>query len=193
MDPTRGLTATGEKQIPLMADFLIAMECEVGLVLHSDMKRGRDTAEGIAKLLVADTAQDPAIGPNANDEREVADGAVAKAWKVIQQYAKQVDADEMLLVVSHGPLINALSAMLLESGEGDKFHFSHASIAKFDTDEPATPVGTGRGENVAYLHWLATAKLMKRTMKHDPELIEAALRVADEAFAIGEIAFAESQ
>ncbi len=187
MDPTRGLTAAGEKQIPVMADFLLAMECDVGLILHSDMKRGRKTAEGIAKLLDVDTAQDPAVGPNANDDREVDAGAVEKAWKVIQRYAKQVDDDEILLVVSHGPMINALVAMLLESGEGDKFHFNHASIAKLDTDDPAEPVGTGRGANVAYMHWMASVKLQKRTVKHEPELIEAALRVADAAMGLVEI------
>lgn len=187
MDPTRGLTDTGEKQIPIMADFLLAMDANVGLILHSEFARGRDTAEGIAKLLDVDTAQDPAVGPNAGDDREVDDGAVAKAWKVIQRYAKQVADDEILLIISHGPLINALAAMLLESGEGDKFHFNHGTIAKFDTDEPDTPVGTGRGENIAYLHWMATTKLMKRTIKHDPELIESALRVADAALELGEI------
>ena len=49
------------------------------------------------------------------------------------------------------------------------------------------PVGTGRGENIAYLHWMASIKLQKRTIKHEPELMEAALRVIDAALELGEI------
>src|SRR5260370_42488625 len=131
MDVTRTLTKDGEKQIPIMADFLLAMDCNVGLILHSDFARGRDTAEGIAELLDADTAQDPAVGPNAADDNDVEPGAIAKAWKVIQQYAQQVDDDEILDVVSHGPLITALSAKLLQSGEAANFCFCHGTTCEF--------------------------------------------------------------
>lgn len=189
MDVTRGLTKSGEKQIPLMADFLQAMECNVGLILHSDMKRGRDTAEGIAKLLDVDSAQDPAVGPSVDADEKLIEDAPEKAWKVIQRYAKRLPDDELLLVISHGPLINALAAMLLESGEGDKFHFSHASIAKFDTEEPGAGSGypyAGRGENVAYLHWLASPKLMERSIEYEPDLTEAAMALVDAALALGE-------
>lgn len=183
MDPTRALTPTGEKQIPIMADFLNAMDCDIGLILHSDMARGRDTAEGIAKLLEVDTAQDPAVGPEVDAEGNLLPGAESKAWRVIQVYARQIDDDEILLVISHDPLIAALTAWLLQSGEGDKFHFSHGTICKFGTEDPE--IDSDRGANLAYMHWMATAKLMKRAMKHDPELIESALRVADAALELG--------
>ena len=193
MDPTRGLTDTGKKQIPIMADFLNAMDAKVGLILHSDMLRGRETAEGIAELLDVKTEQDPFVGPQAGDDGHVKPAAVKKAWKVIQKYARTVDDGKLLLVVSHGPLINALAAILLESGEGDKFHFSHGSIAKFDTEQPDNYEYAGRGDNAVCMHWMATPKLMKRAMKHEPELIEAALRVADAALAAADVHLEEEK
>ena len=176
MDPTRGLTSTGEAQVKVMARFLQTQTDKIGAVLcSSDLKRGIETAEGLAKRLDVPVIQSPLVDPDSTPQ---------KAWRVIKRAAGELGADEELLVVSHGPLVNSLAAMLLDSGEGDKFHFSHGSIAHFDTETPAAATGytaAGRGEKViAYLHWLATPKLMNRAMEQDEEaVIDEALRIAD--------------
>ena len=174
MDPTRGLTKTGEAQIPVMADFLKTQTNRIGLVACSNMKRGKETAAGLADALDCDLRSNiPQLDPDATP---------AAAWKKIRQLAGALDDDEELLVISHGPLINALAAHLLKSGEGDKFHFTHGAIAHFDTSEPDPATGypvDGRG-GLAYMHWLVTPKLMNRAMQQDRKaVVEAGLKLAD--------------
>lgn len=176
LDPTRPLTDTGKAQIPVMADFLQTQTDKIAAVLcSSDLKRGTDTGEGIAKRLDVPVIYTPWVDPEVD---------VKKCWSVIKKTAAGLEDGEELLVVSHGPTVNALAAYLLDSGDGDKFHFSHGSIAHFDTDDPAVATGypdQGRGENVlAYMHWLVTAKLMNRAMTGDETaVIEEALRIAN--------------
>lgn len=174
MDATRTLTKTGEAQIPVMAHFLKTQTNRIALVACSNMKRGKDTAKGLADALDCDLKDNiPELDPDAKP---------TAAWKKIRQLAGALGDDEELLVVSHGPLINALSALLLKSGEGDKFHFSHGSIAHFDTTEPGAANGypiEGRG-GIAYLHWLVTPKLMNRALEQDRKaVVESGIRLAD--------------
>lgn len=175
LDPTRELTSTGKAQIPVMAKFLQTQTDKIGAVLcSSDLKRGIDTGEGIAKRLDVPVLYTPWVDPEVD---------VKKCWSVIKKMAATLEAGQELLVVSHGPTVNALAAYLLDSGEGDKFHFSHGSIAHFDTDDPQPGTGypeQGRGENViAYLHWMASVKMMNRAMTGDEQaVIEEALRLA---------------
>ena len=170
MDPTRGLTATGEKQVPIMADFLRTQTDKIGVVLSSEFKRGTDTADPIAKKLKVDAIRDPVFGP---------DGKPETAWNAIKKYAAKLDGGEVLLI-SHGPLINSLVAYLLESGEGDKFHFTHGGIAHFDTEEPEAGLYNQNGAEgyqgqSCFLHWMVTPKLINRLQKDDETaVIEAA-------------------
>jgi len=159
LDPTRGLTDTGKLQIPIMAKFLKTQTADVGLVMCSDMHRGIDTAEGMAEYLKVDVLRHPELGP---------DGKPEKAFKIILKQAQKMP-DKELLVVSHGKLINLLAAWLLESGEKDKFHFSHGTIALFDTDEPKNygPYA-GKGGQPAFMHWMVTAKMVNRLKEKDP-------------------------
>lgn len=163
MDPTRGLTSLGEKQIPIMAEFLQTQTRKIGAVLcSSDLKRGVDTGAGLAKELDVPLWQTPQVDPNVAPE---------KAWATIQKFARKLKNDKELLVISHGPTINALAAYLMDSAVGDKFHFSHGTITHWDTDDPNPETGypeAGRGENViAYLHWMATVKMMNRALTQD--------------------------
>ena len=181
LQPDRDLTATGEAQLPVMARFLKTQTDKIGLVLcSSDMLRGQKTGEFLAKKLDVDVQYTPWVDP---------DAPTAQMWKTIQKVAATLNDDDELAVVSHGPTINSLAAWLLDSGEGDKFHFSHGSIAHFDTSSPAPGNGfpvEGRGKNVrAFLHWLVTPKLMNKAMEQDPDaVIEEALRIADEALGV---------
>lgn len=175
MDIKRDLTSTGRKQIPIIIDFLKSQTKDIGLVMCSDMLRGIDTAEPIAEAFDVESIQDPELGPN---------GEPAKAWKRIVKRAKSLPEDERVLVVSHGKLVNCLAAWLLESGEGDKFHFSHGSVASFDTEEPEKgnygPYNGGYQGQPAFLHWMVTPKLLNRVAEDDPKaVIEAALSLAD--------------
>ena len=178
LDITRKLTGAGEKESKWIARFLATQTDKIKLVLHSDMHRGRDTAEIVAESLGVDTVQDPNVGPAA----EPADmmKTIKAVWK---EYAL---GDDELLIVGHGPSINKFTAWLLNSGEGDKFHFSHGSVCHFDTADPF-PYGhdnhgiEGRGEGVrAYLHWMVTPKLVKRAIKQDADaVIKEAAAVVD--------------
>lgn len=168
LDPTRGLTDTGEAQIPLMAKFLKTQTNSIALVMHSEFTRGVDTAEPLADKLGVDTMQTPVLGPAGNP---------MTAWRAIRAQLKRLGGDNEIVVVSHGPLINALIAVLLESGEGDKFHFSHGAIAHLDT---ATPPDTENpGVQPCFLHWMVTPKLVIRLMERDRKaVVEAAIGVA---------------
>lgn len=167
LDITREITSIGEKQAKWIANFLLTQTDKIKLVLHSDMHRGQQTAEIVADILGVDTAQDPHVGPVSEP---------AEIWKAIRRAAKPLGTDE-LVVIGHGPAINKFAAWLLNSGEGDKFHFSHGSVCHFDTQDPETygPENKGiegRGEGVrAYLHWMVTAKLVKRAMKQDLDAV----------------------
>ncbi len=171
MDPTRTLTETGKKQIPYVIDFLKSQTKNIGLVICSDMKRGIDTAQPIADAFDVELARIPQVGPNIEPK---------VAWKAITKLAKTVP-DEELVIVTHGKLVNRLAAWLLESGEGDKFHFSHGSVAHFDTDPPEGygPYNGGDKGQPAVLHWMVTPKLLVRVEEDDPKaVIEAALNLA---------------
>lgn len=173
MDPTRELTSIGWKQIPIMADFLKTQTNKIALIMHSEFTRGKDTAEELGKLLDVETMQTPALGPGAK---------VRRAWDAIQDEIEKLNDGDELLVVSHGPLINLLMALLLESGEGDKFHFSHASIAHLDTE---TPLDTeDPGDQPCYLHWFVTAKLVNRMMEDNRKAIIEVKRVAAAALRV---------
>ena len=174
MDIERTLTATGEKEIPIVIDFLKSVTKDIGLVICSDMHRGIDTAKPIAEAYDVDLIRSPWVGPEIKPER---------AWKEIVKIAKaNLTPDEQPLIVTHGKLVNCLAAWLLESGEGDKFHFIHGAVAKFDTEAPGNygPYNGGDKGQPAVLHWMVTPKVMLRVAEDDPKaVIEAALKLAD--------------
>lgn len=173
MDPTRGLTKTGEAEVPIMAAFLRTQTNKIALVVHSDLKRGRDTAEPIAEELKVPTVETPLVGP---------DGDPKTVMQYLRKLQKDLDEpDGEILLVSHGPFINSFAAWLLDSGEGDKFHFAHGTVCHFDT---LTPPGYGEEgrtpKTQALLHWMATPKLMNRAMEQDRKaVIESAGRLVD--------------
>lgn len=173
MDPTRELTSIGWKQIPIMADFLKAQTNNITLIMHSEFTRGKDTAEELGKLLDVDTMQTPILGPNEDP---------GPAWKVINRQLNKLEGSEELLVVSHGPLINSLMSLLLDSNEGDKFHFSHASIAHLDTQTPLD--AEDPGPQPCFLHWFVTAKLVNRLMEDNRKAIIEVKRVAAAALRV---------
>lgn len=184
LDPTRPLTAKGEAQIPVMAHFLQTQTDHVGAVMcSSDLRRGIETGEALAKLLDVPVLYTPWVDPPANDAAPTV-LQIKKCWRTILRASQDLEDGQELVVISHGPMVNALAAWLLGSNQGDKFHFSHGSIAHFDTADPATETGypdQGRGEGViAYLHWMMSAKGMLRAMEGDDSaVITEALRIAD--------------
>lgn len=171
LDPTRGLTDTGKAQIPIIADFLKTQTNKIKLVMHSEFKRGKDTGEKLANKLGVDTLQHPEIGPA---------GTPQTAWKIIANALADVGGDNEVVIVTHGPLIHTLAAQLLQSGEGEKFHFSHGSIMHLDTETPLD--AESPGPQTCYLHWMVTPKLVNRLVEDDRKaVVEAALRVTDAA------------
>lgn len=186
MDPTRELTDRGREQAKVIGKFLVTQTKKIGLIVCSNLKRGIDTAETMAEYLDVDVERDFRVEP---DQTPLA------MWQCIQQWAKKLEDGEELLIVSHGPLINSFSAWLLNSGEGDKFHFSHATVCHFDTETPEDGrYGyDGRGEKVrAYLHWMATANMVNRLVEESPKaVVESLAGLADAALAVVEAALLE--
>lgn len=179
LDTERGLTKKGEAQIKVVGDFLESQSDKISTVLcSSDLKRGIETGEGLAKILDADLIQSPLVDPP-NNAGTVTDSDIKALWKLIQKTANDIDGE--LLVVSHGPLINATAAWLIGSDQGTRFHFSHGAVSRWDTETPDDYEDDGRGEKViAYLHWFASVKMMLRAMEQDESaVVEEALRIAD--------------
>lgn len=175
----RGLTAKGESQLRVMRDFLESQTDKISTVIcSSDLQRGIETGEYLADKLGAELVQTPLVDPP-NNEGTVADSDVSALWKFIRKAVKATEGE--VLVISHGPLVNALAAFLIGSDQGTRFHFSHGAIAHFDTETPADYEEGGRGESViAYLHWFASCKMMLRAMEQDDSaVIEEALKIAE--------------
>lgn len=170
LDTQRGLTGTGKEQRKVVADFLKTQTDKIGAVLcSSDLKRGIETGEWLADKLGVELLQSPYVDPP-NNAGTVSPDDIQNCWTAIEEAAQSVDEDEELLVVGHGPMINALTADLLDSGDGVNFHFSHGSLMRLEVPDD--------GPNM--LHWFASVKMMLRAMKQDRDAeIDEALALVD--------------
>jgi phosphohistidine phosphatase SixA len=186
LDTERGLTDTGKEQRKIVARFLETQTDSIGAVLcSSDLKRGIQTGEWLAEKLGVELAQSPYVDPP-NNEGTVKPADIKRCWKVIQTQMKKLGNGQELLVVSHGPMINALAAYLIGSDQGARFHFSHGSVMHLDETTPADYVGKHkRGEGViCFLHWFASVKMMNRAMEQDQDAeVTEALALVDSMLA----------
>lgn len=162
LDPERTLTKKGEAQIPVIGDFLLSQTDKISTVVcSSDLKRGIDTGEGLAEHLDADLIQTPLVDPPSNGP-DVPRKDIDALYKFVKKTVK--DAEGEVLVVAHGPMVEAFAAFLLGT---DQFDFSHGSVMRIE-DVPGKTV----------LHWFITPKAMLRAMERDEDAaIDEALRI----------------
>jgi phosphohistidine phosphatase len=113
-DPTRPLTAHGEAQARIMAEFLRREIGRADIVLSSYFKRARDTAAPIAEALGAPVADLWQLQP---------DGQVGEALQAIRRHATG-----HTVVVTHHPLVNELLKELTGC-DTDEVGFHHGHCA----------------------------------------------------------------
>lgn len=150
-DPTRPLTAHGEKQAKVIGQFLHRVVGHIDLILTSYFKRSTQTAAIVAKAIGCETISETAALTPDWDEDD--------ALKEIEFLAG--DSTDVL-VVSHHPLINDLAHRLCGVSTAED-QFKHGHLMHIDN-------ATG------LLHWFVGPKLVERDEK-EKKVIEAALGV----------------
>jgi phosphohistidine phosphatase SixA len=92
------------------------------LVMESNMRRSRDTAEHVTNALDAAHMRSGKLDPDATPEEALAE---------IQRWGKRLKADHVI-AVSHGPLVGSIIG-LLTGANGEQTHFAPGAIAHIET------------------------------------------------------------
>lgn len=124
MDPTRPLTDTGKDQSRMMGKWLKKQLPPHDLLLQSNFKRSQSTAKRIGKKLDLDPVTVGSLDP---------DGTPEQAWEDIKRLGA---GKESVIVVTHAPLVQKLTAYLTGSDTPASIHFPHAAVAHME------PVGS---------------------------------------------------
>jgi phosphohistidine phosphatase len=165
-DPTRWLTDTGRKQAKMMGKWLKRQDEQPDLIIQSNMARSKETVERLTKRIDA-----PVVGSGAIDPDGKPDVAVA----AIRDLAKKAKAN-VVLVVSHAPLVEEILAYLTGSLQSNLYHFAHAAIAHFELG----PVKSGT------LHWLVTPNVVARDEDEADKVTSDAQSVMEAAVSVAE-------
>lgn len=159
LDPTRGLTDTGKRQAKMMGQWLNRQADRPELVVESNMRRSIQTAKRVAKRLDVYRLRTYAIDP---------DGEPRKALKTLKRLTED-NVVTSVLAVTHGPLVEQISAYLTGS-DPDQIKFAHGAIAYFGDD--------GR------VRWFVTPEIVARDAGEADEVTADALGVAEAALAM---------
>jgi phosphohistidine phosphatase len=149
-DATRQLTATGNREVSLMGEFMVRAHGTVDAIITSYFDRAHDTAKIMAEALGCQVIHEtPYLEPNADP---------VKAWKEIQRLSAGKDH---VLVVTHYPLVCTLLETICGAKTNDvRFHY--AAIAHVHD---------------GLLRWFVDPKLIARD--EEDAVIEAALAVME--------------
>jgi phosphohistidine phosphatase len=128
MDPTRKLTPTGKKQARMMGKWLNRQTDKPDLVLESNFHRSHATAKRIAKRIDAPVVRTGKLDPDSSPE---------SAWREIRKQAALAKVQNVI-AVTHGPLVEKITAMLIGAPSFSQIHFAHGAVAHFDTVRPIT-------------------------------------------------------
>jgi phosphohistidine phosphatase len=131
VDPERGLSVEGERQIEASAKALTRLGVAVGLVVTSTKKRARQTAQIVAKELgypkeniVADKGFDP-LAP--------ADEAIG--------FLKEYKRTGHVLVAGHLPSLSEIASALLCEGSKVAIDFKMGGVCRIDCESLPTHTG----------------------------------------------------
>ena len=128
MDPTRKLTPTGKRQAKMMGKWLNRQVDKPDLVLQSNFHRSQSTAKRIAKRIGAPIVTTGKLDPDASPE---------SAWREIRKQAALAGV-QSVIAITHGPLVERITAMLIGAPSFSQIHFAHGAVAHFDTVRPIT-------------------------------------------------------
>jgi phosphohistidine phosphatase len=137
VDPQRGLTEEGRREIKRIAAFIKPSNLSVDCLWHSGKKRAEQTAEVLAEAIKAKTQTSRnGLGPN-DDVTALKDALIL--------------ADGDIMVVGHLPFLSKLASLLLAGSESaDTVAFRNAGI-----------VALGRSDkNQWQIEWVVTPELI---------------------------------
>jgi phosphohistidine phosphatase len=165
MDPTRELTETGHQQAKLMAKWIKRQGIKPDLLLQSNFKRSQQTAKRVEHRLDIEPITTHLLDPDTDPEI---------CWDGIKAYGKDV-----VLAVTHGPLVEKMLAYLTGSPLPRQFHFEHGAIAHFTTT-------TGKR---GVMHWLVTPNVVARDEDEQDLVTSDVTRTVEAALDLVEAVF----
>uniref|UniRef100_A0A7C4QTQ6 Phosphohistidine phosphatase SixA n=1 Tax=Schlesneria paludicola TaxID=360056 RepID=A0A7C4QTQ6_9PLAN len=131
-DAERALTARGQGQVAAMARWLAGRGAAPDLILHSPLRRARETAESFA-------AQFPTGVPLAEEVVLAPGMQPAALWHVLQRFELNC-----VVCVGHQPDIGGCATTWIGGG-GLAFRPGTLAMLSVAAAEPATPSGTLQG------------------------------------------------
>lgn len=149
-DPDRGIDDIGELQCEVMRKFLKLADLKPDIIITSEFQRAIQTAENVQRG-DADIVQTPAL----NAPQFSVDIDTDAAWKAVLKLAGDAKS---VMVVTHGPLIEALLASVA-FGIDDRFHFEHGAICYINTNE-------------SRFRWMVSPKLAAHLIGADAKEVE---------------------
>ena len=120
-DARRKLTAGGQTEAARMADWLQYQALDGARILASPYRRARQTAEHLAAALGGEIETLPILTPD-DPPAAVVD------WLLAQE------AERPLLLVSHMPLVGALTGLLVEGRSDRGLGFPTAAVAELEAE-----------------------------------------------------------
>ena len=142
-DPERALTRKGIKRMRKAAKGLLALSIPFDRILTSPLKRARETAQLVAKVLnVADRLEEI--------QELTPDRSVQDLLSSLTTYRKE----QHILIVGHEPLLSDTVSFLLSRGKNMGIHLKKGGLCGIEVDDlPA--------QKAAFLHWMLTPKQLR--------------------------------
>jgi phosphohistidine phosphatase SixA len=171
-DPDRGLDPTGALQAHVMRKFLKRVNVKPDMIISSDFARAEETAKIMQR---GDTPLKTTPFLRPDGDVSAASKVVASAWKSVLKLAGD---SKSVLIITHGPLIQALLASIAFNFLDTEWFFEHGSIAYVNTNE-------------SRFRWFVTPKLAAHIIgKKNPKKVENVVEA--EEIARGALSLAEN-
>jgi phosphohistidine phosphatase len=143
-DFERALTASGRKEVEAVAEGLFRLDLGVSIIATSPLKRAKETATIVAKVLKKEGRVE--VWDELKPESET---------PALYRRLSKLKQDSSVLVVGHEPLLSGMVGELVAGTNHTRIALKKAGAAKVElTSSAPKPVGE--------LRWLMTPKQLKK-------------------------------
>ena len=147
-DSERPLTVAGQEEVAKIAGALAKLNVRIDFIVTSPLKRARQTAEAVAKVLKVKKS-------SMEDWNELKpEGRRLELYRKLSQFKP----DSSILVVGHEPYLSTMVSEIVFDGGAGRIVLKKAGLAKIML---AALQPKARGE----LRWLLTPKHLKKVAK----------------------------
>jgi phosphohistidine phosphatase SixA len=165
--PDIPLDATGRRQAHVMRKFLKVVDVKPDIILSSDLPRAEETAQIMQR---GDTPLKTTPWLRPGGDGSASSPEVAGAWNAINALAGDAKS---ILIVTHGPLIQALLASIAFNFVDERWYYEHGAIAYINTHE-------------SRFRWIVTPKLAAHIVGSNPKKVENVVDAARESLKVAE-------